>query len=238
MQRRIFIKNVKADKDIKQSRKIGPHFGVSLIDEKRKVAEFKIAAFVSEHCSVQTIDHLGELITVLDKDSKVLPKVKLHGTKCTGLIVNILSPCLFEELLVEIGISWYSLILDEITALDAKKGLGFMIRYFSKKFRQVRTTFYRLMEIESGTAEATTKTIKKQLEDDGVKLDKQIVLGIGVDGANAMISAHNSVSSRLAESNPHIITIKCLPHSLYKCAKNACDVLPRLLDTIVKEFTR
>ena len=157
-------RNVKIDKDIKQSAKIGPDLAVPLIDERRKVVELKIAAFVSEHCSMLAVDHLGELINELDKSSQVLPKVKLHRTICTGLIVNVLSPCLFQELLEDIGDSWYPLILDEITAVDTKKGLGFMIRYFSKKLRQVRTTFYRLAEIESGTAEALlTNAIQKNL---------------------------------------------------------------------------
>ncbi|XP_033221214.1 zinc finger protein 862-like [Belonocnema kinseyi] len=108
-----------------------------------------------------------------------------------------------------------------------------MIRYFSKNFRKVRTTFYRLVELDSGTAEQMTSSLKEQLQKDGLPLDK--LLGIGIDGANAMAGEHNSVSSKLREIIPHLVTIKCVPHSLHLCAERACDILPKNLVFLVKE---
>ena len=32
------------------------------IDRKRKRAELEIAAFIAEHCSINTVDHLGEVV--------------------------------------------------------------------------------------------------------------------------------------------------------------------------------
>lgn len=55
-----------------------------VIDEERKKAELKIAAFIAEHCSINAVDHLGEVIPNLDNNSEALQKIKLHRTKCTG----------------------------------------------------------------------------------------------------------------------------------------------------------
>lgn len=56
------------------------------IDEKRKIAELKIAMFIAEHCSVNAVDHLGELISKLDPASSTMSHVKIHRTKCTGIL--------------------------------------------------------------------------------------------------------------------------------------------------------
>ena len=54
------------------------------IDEKRKVAELKIACFIAEHCAINSVDHLGKLLSDLDDESRVLSQLKIHRTKCTG----------------------------------------------------------------------------------------------------------------------------------------------------------
>ena len=67
------------------------------IDEKRKREELKIASFIAEHCSINTFDHLREVVKKFDKSSDVLSNVKLLRTKCTALILNVHSPCLLED---------------------------------------------------------------------------------------------------------------------------------------------
>lgn len=207
-------------------------FAVPTIDEKRKIAELKLAAYVSEHSSVNAIDHLSTVVKDLDPDSPILSKIKLHRTKCTGLIVNVLSPCMLQDLFEDLGDSYYSLIIDESTLIDTTKVMCVMIRYFSIKLRQIRTTFYRLIHLQSGTAESMTESFKDQLKKDGLNMTK--IIGIGVDGANSMIGEHNSFGSRLREIIPHLVTVKCLCHSLHLAAEKACDVLPRNLDYLVE----
>lgn len=148
-------------------------------------------------------------------------------------MLNILSPCLLEELIEDVADSYFSIIMDGSTTVDTKKVMCFMIRYFSQKRRRVHTNFYRLVELESGTAASTTTAFTNQLEKDNLKLEN--LLGIGIDGENKMAGAHNSVSSELTKKIPHLVTVKCLPHSLHLCAEHACDVLPRHLDFLIKE---
>lgn len=149
-----------------------------------------------------------------------------------GLILNVLSPCLLEELIEDVGTSHFSLIVDGSTLIDTTKTLCMMIRYFSKKSRKVCTTFYRLIELESGTAEATTNSIVNQLKSDGLKLEN--LIGLGIDGENTMAGSKNSVSSKLKDLVPNLVVIKCLCHSLHLCAEKACDILPKNLDYLVK----
>ena len=140
---------------------------------------------------------------------------------------------MLEDLLADIGQSFFSLIIDESTMVDAKKVLCLMVRYFSQKEAKICTRFYKLLELESGSAEAMTAAIVGQLQEN--KLDLAKLIGIGIDGANAMAGQNNSVSSKLTDMNPELVTIKCLCHSLHLCAEKACDKLPRVLDTLVKE---
>ncbi|CAH1101932.1 unnamed protein product [Psylliodes chrysocephalus] len=117
------------------------------ISKKRKVAELKIAAFIAEHCSTRTADHLSELLNSLDDNSELLKGVKLHRTKCAALILNVISPCLLEDQILDVGNEKYFLIIDESTAIDCTKIMCLITKYYSKLKRKIITTFYRLMEL-------------------------------------------------------------------------------------------
>ncbi|KAI5743287.1 hypothetical protein M8J77_016459 [Diaphorina citri] len=157
---------------------------------------------IAEHCSVRTVDHLGEIIKELDVKSELLQSIKLHRTKCIGLINNVLSPCMLEDLICDIGQSYYSMIIDESTTIDTKKVMSLIIRYFSHRENKVVTTFYRLLEIEAGDHLTMVTAFQSALEKDGLKIDK--LLGIGIDGANVMTGKYNSFSSKLKELIPHL----------------------------------
>ncbi|KMQ84435.1 zinc finger mym-type protein [Lasius niger] len=102
-----------------------------------------------------------------------------------------------KDLIIDLGNGHYSLIIDESTAVDTKKVLCLMIRYFSETKKKIVTTFYRLIEIESGDAVTLTTAFKNQILEDGLKIEK--LIGIGVDGANVMVAEYSC---------------KCLPRNL------------------------
>ncbi|XP_077279781.1 uncharacterized protein LOC143907119, partial [Temnothorax americanus] len=208
-------------------------FVTKTISDKRKIVELKIAAFIAEHCSVSSVDHLGSLIPTFDNKSQVLSEIKIHRTKGTALINNVISPCLLEDLINDLGNGHYSLIIDESTAVDTKKILCLIIRYFSETKKKIVTTFYRLIEIEGGDANTLISAFKNQILKDGLKMEN--LIGIGVDGANVMIGKHHSFSSILKETNSELVVVKCVCHSLHLAAEYSCKCLPRNLDFIVKE---
>lgn len=231
-------KTKKHDQSIKRSNIVGqsskmPDFFQKPLKEPRKIAELKIAAYVAEHSSIKAVDHLGVLIKNLDPASPVLKDLKLHRSKCSALIRNVISPCFLEELLEEVGDSHYSVIIDETTTIDTKKVMCMIIRFFSEKQNKIITQFYRLIEIESADATSLADVFKAQLTADGLDIYK--LLGIGVDGANVMVGEHHSFSSILKEGNPDLVTIKCVCHSLHLAAEYAFKTLPRFLDFLIKE---
>ena len=71
------------------------------------------------------------MIASLDRNSNVLKNFKLHRTKCSGIINHVIGPILHEELLNDIGNSYFSLILDESTDISTTQCLGVMVRYRS-----------------------------------------------------------------------------------------------------------
>lgn len=73
----------------------------------------------------------------------------------------------------------------------------------------------------------------QQLKNDHLKTEK--LLGLGVDGASVNIGIHHSVTTLLRDINPELIVIKCICHSLHLAAEEACKVLPRHLDFMVRE---
>lgn len=70
---------------------------VSPVSDSVKRAELELAVTMCCHCSIQTIDHLGEIVKRNGKGS-TLENIRLHRTKCTTLISSVLSPSLKAEL--------------------------------------------------------------------------------------------------------------------------------------------
>ena len=47
--------------------------------------------FMSCHCAMMNCDHLVDLCKNSIHDSKIASKLKMHHTKCSGIIKNVLS---------------------------------------------------------------------------------------------------------------------------------------------------
>ncbi|KAL4719405.1 hypothetical protein ACJJTC_015099, partial [Scirpophaga incertulas] len=95
-------------------------------------AEAAMALFIAEHCSVVTVEHLGEMCKKLFSDSKCGHDIHIHRTKCSEIINEVLGPHFTESLRLDIGDQKFSLILDESTDISVLKYLGIAIRYFTE----------------------------------------------------------------------------------------------------------
>lgn len=60
------------------------------------------------------MNHLSEICRKTFADSKA-GNLALHRTKCANIINNILAPHFIDELLKDLRLSYFSLILDEGT---------------------------------------------------------------------------------------------------------------------------
>lgn len=203
-----------------------------ILAESTKIVELKIAAFIAEHCSLLTVDHLINILPQLDPSSDALKNLKLHRAKCS-MLKNVLGPSMLEDLIEEIGDSPYSIIIDESTDLSTQKVLCIMVRFFSHKTRQVVTTFYRIIKVIECDAKSLHEAIVNQFKKDGLKLEN--LIGIGIDGANVMVGKYNSVTALLKRELSDLIIVKCVSHFLHLCAEKAAELLPRQLEFLVRE---
>lgn len=182
-----------------------------MLTDTTKISESKIATFIAEHCSLNTVDHMMEILPQVDPSPDLSSKLKLHRTKCSMLIKNVLGPCMLSELMEEIGDSPYFIIMDESTDVSTQKVLCVMLRFFSAKQRQLVVTFYRLIKIVECDAKTVHAAIKSQLED-GLKISNMV--GIGADGANVMVGKFNSVTALFKRELQDLVVMKCVIHSI------------------------
>ena len=113
---------------------------VAMIGEKEKVMELQLAVAVTCHCSITAVDHLGEIIVHHGKGSN-LERLKLHRTKCSNLIKNVISPALNKDLGADMVGQKFCIILDESTDVSSDKHLCIVVRYYSKSQKKIVTEF-------------------------------------------------------------------------------------------------
>lgn len=90
-------------------------------DYSTKLQEAAMCMFICQHTSINTTDHLTDLCKSCFKDTL---NVKLHRSKCSNVIRNVLWPHFRLELRKDIGDSKYSLLIDESTDISITKYLG------------------------------------------------------------------------------------------------------------------
>ncbi len=202
--------------------------------DKMMTAELELASAVCCHTSINSIDHLGELVKKHGSGS-ILEHIRLHRTKCSRLIDHVLAPSLKEELSKDLKDSYYSLLADESTDCTVDKHLCLCVTYYSPVAHKIQTVYLGLYAVVETTGEALFRVMEGAVQDVGLSLDRCI--GFGSDGAANMIGEHNSVWSRLRERSPHCTLFRCICHSLALCVQKAFDVLPSPLGYIMCEVS-
>ena len=203
------------------------------VDDGVKKAELHLAAAIACHSSVTAIDHLGEIITQYGSGS-VWGNMKLHHTKCIGLIKNVISPALKDDTEEDIKNKPYALKLDESTDTSVQKYLCVLVRYFSDKQLAVTTELLGLVPLIESNAEAIFQAFRNKLTDSGLNVEN--CLGFAYDGASVMVGSHNSVWTRLQGVAPNCVLIKCICHSLALCIQHAMDELPSNINYLLSEI--
>ena len=179
-------------------------------------------------------DHSMLLMPSIFPDSKIAAHLSMHRTKCTGLIKNLIGPCLLQELLNDVGESFYSLIIDESTDISQEKLLAVCIRYFSKSNCKIISSFLGLVILKGEcTSDVIGNGIVEMLQK--YKLSLKKLIGIGVDGCSTMVGTNHSVSAYFKKIVPDIVMFKCICHSLQLAASKASLVLPAHIDFLVRE---
>lgn len=199
-------------------------------------AEGQLALFVAEHTSISNIDHLTDLCKQVFCDSKWAKDIKMHRTKCTQVINQVLAPHFRETLLQDVGSQKYGIILDESTDVSVSKYLGIIIRYFSPNMNNIVSSFLSLEPIERADARGIVTSLINCLESHNLPI--QNMIGIGTDNASVMTGRNNSVIEILKrEYNlPNLILIRCICHSLQLAVSHASESnLPRNIEFLIRE---
>lgn len=197
-----------------------------------KIAELKMVLYIASHSSVKSVDHLGEVLKELGKGSQ-LEKLRLHRTKASKLILNVVAPAMLEELIDDIGEQDYSIILDESTDVSTIKYMAYCVRYFSRSLDQFVTDFLGFDEVFTATAESLFKNFKEFLTKVGLNINK--LVAIGTDGANNMCGVKHSLFTLIRKEHPNVQLMKCSCHSLSLCASKASDELPASVEFLLRE---
>ncbi|XP_067295921.1 protein FAM200A-like [Pseudorasbora parva] len=190
------------------------------IDQTVKVTELKLAAHIACHSSILTVDHLGELVgEIAQRD------IRLHRTKCSALIKQVIGPEIQWELLKDIGEELYSLIIDESTDMGMHKQFAVVVRYCSTNLQRIVSSFAGIVHLDGGDAASLTEALLNFLQEN--KLCPKRCIGLATDGCNAMCGQHNSVVTKFRQHNPNFVFVKCACHSIQLCSSYAMRVLPR-----------
>ena len=206
------------------------------IADEVKTTEIELAMTMACHSSIQTIDHLGEIIARNATGSR-LANIKIHRTKCTKILTSIVSPALKEELIADVMGKKFSLIVDETTDVYTAKQLCVMIRYYSNvEKKKIVTAFVDLVTVVHACADDLFNAIRDCLREIDVELVDCI--GYASDGASVMIGEHNSVWTRIAAVAPNCIKLTCICHSLSLCVQHAFEKLPSSLGFLRAEIPK
>ncbi|CAH0400399.1 unnamed protein product [Chilo suppressalis] len=80
-----------------------------------------LAHFICEHAAILTVDHLSDMCKKTFSDSRSTENMKLHRTKCTNIINNVLAPHFVSELIKDVGDAKFSILIDESTDISVTK---------------------------------------------------------------------------------------------------------------------
>ena len=195
--------------------------------------ELILATHTACHTAIRTIDHLGEILASNGKKSD-FSDLKLHRTKCTRLITEVIAPAFKETMVEDIADKKFSLIIDETTDISSEKELAIIIRFYSEKNQKIMDTLLEMVPMCSATGETIFEAITGALQKCGLPLANCI--GLGCDGASTMVGQFNSVWSRLRAQNPECVLMRCVCHSLALCIQHGFDKLPSNLSYLLQEI--
>ena len=97
----------------------------------------KIALYIAVKSSFLSVDDLCGILQKKFGNNAL----KMHRTKCSALVKNVLAPFFKKELKNDLKDAPFSLMVDESTDISSTKLLGVSVRYFSERMKRIINTF-------------------------------------------------------------------------------------------------
>ncbi|XP_039278769.1 uncharacterized protein LOC120350252 [Nilaparvata lugens] len=229
-------KHLKNCRSVKSSNSLVQSFSQATTSKNKvKKGEIRLASFIAEHnISIETSDHLVELIKSVCPDSKIAKNMSCNRSKCTALINNVIGKSEFEELVTLMQNNKFSIIVDESTNRTSEKHLAVVVRTCTDDLN-ICDDFLALLEVTDGTALGLYKLLTQFFNDNGIPY-KSNLLGFAADGTNTMMGAKQSLQSLLKQDVPNLFIMKCVCHSLALCASYACEKIPKDVDNLIRNI--
>eukprot|EP00795_Rhopilema_esculentum_P009337 gene9337-17040_t len=162
------------------------------------------------HSALKSNDHLGEIIK-RNGDGSIAGNIRLHETKCTKLLTNVLAPATKENLAEKLKGKKFPVLVNE-------------------------SHLTNLVPVSSTKGVILFEALENCLNNLGLALADCI--GYGSDGASNMNGEHNSLWSRIRQHSPNCIEMRYVFHSLSLCIKIAFHKLPSNLGFLLKEIPK
>jgi len=180
-----------------------------------------------------SVDHLTALSKYVFGGPKFVDNIKLHRTKSSSVVKNVLYPHFKDDSKKVIGDGDYSTLLDEMTGISVTKQLGVCIVYFSKIKCDIVSCYLQTKEIKGGCAPDIVEGLKSVLGD--YQLDIKKMRELGSDNASVMTGSENGVAAILRREVPHLVLVRCVCHSVQLAVSAAAKTLPAHLEFLLSE---
>ena len=97
---------------------------INTVPRAIKQAELSLAMHVGCHSTLRTADHVGEVIVKNNTGSGSMKNIKLHRTKCTALIKNVVAPTFRTSIKEDVEGCKFSLMFDGSSDISVHKNMN------------------------------------------------------------------------------------------------------------------
>jgi hypothetical protein len=162
-------------------------------------------------------------------ESKICRDLKTKRKKTSQLIFNTIAPFFKNEIVQDLKMNNFAVVIDETSDISTKKSLIILVRYW--KDGEVVDRIFDLIEVKDASAKTLFSMIKNIFDKNQITKN---LIAFAADNASTMVGHQNGVQAKLKELNPMSYVQKCLCHSLHLCTSAAAKELP----SVIKQFVR
>lgn len=210
----------------------------SYIKTRVAYAIILFTCFIAEHNLPFLIaDHAISVMKAMFPDSQIAQALSIHRTKCSE-VVQLLGQFFKDKTVQQLRENKFSVIIDETTDMSTTKSCTIIVRFHDNDTNLIETKFLDLIDVHEGenAGGSTGQNLYNLLTTslDRLRIPLNNLIGFAADGASNIFGSNNSVCSRLSSNFPGITTIKCVSHSIHLCCSDACKVLPRQGEDLIR----
>ncbi|KAF7200794.1 transcript variant X1 [Nothobranchius furzeri] len=174
-------------------------------------AEVKMAMLCARNnASITFCDDFHKCVAEMFPDSAIARKHSAGKTKSTQLIKGAIAAELDDELARTCRSQPFSLMCDESNNRRTDEEFVILTRLYDEATLQVATKFMEMPICNVGNAENLYEKLSEALRKRGIPWEN--LIAFASDNASVMKGRHNSVTSRLKTSQPHVQDLGCICH--------------------------